>query len=521
MPLPSSAIRGWAFGLAAVCTPSFVAPAPARPALEVLVVVDQMRGDYLDRFGAGMPGGLGRLAREGVVFTDAYQDHAVTETALGHSTLLSGRPPASTGIVSNRRGVPDSSVTLIDAKGPGASPVRFQGTALYDWLRARDPGTRALSVSRKDRGAILPIGRGKADVYWYASGVFTTSTYYRTALPAWLVAWNARRGAARLAGHEWVTLRPTASYAEPDAAAYENGGRDVVFPHRLPADTAAAQRAIEVTPWIDSLTLDVALEGAHALNLGRRVGTDLLVVSLSATDAIGHRWGPDSREVHDQLLRLDGWLGAFLDSLAALVPKERTVVALTADHGVQSYPERGRGGRTSLRAIERALEARFGDRAELEEASGLLLADTAAIARGGVRVDSVATATAAAVRALPGVRAVFTPATLAAAPAGDEEARLWRRTIPRGRPWLVAASLEPGWMWSDGPGSADHGTTVREDTHVPIVFLVPGTAPQRVARRVTTEDIGPTLAALAGVQPTEPVTGRVLREATVTRSPVR
>ncbi|HEX5818045.1 MAG TPA: alkaline phosphatase family protein, partial [Gemmatimonadales bacterium] len=304
MPLTSWSRRGAALGLAAVFT--LPAPAPQPPALAVLIVVDQLRGDYLDRFGDDFHGGLGRFAREGVHYTDAHQDHAITETAPGHATTLSGRSPASTGIVGNRFGVGDSTAPLLGVKGPGASPHRFRGTTLHDWLRARDPGTRALSVSRKDRGAILPIGRAKADVYWYAEGRFTTSIWYRPALPAWLEAWNARRGAARLAGRAWTLSRPESAYPEPDAMPYENGGRDIEFPHVLPADTTVAEDAVGSSPWVDSLTLDVALEGVRALRLGQRKGTDLLVVSLSATDIVGHRYGPDSREVHDQLLRLDG-----------------------------------------------------------------------------------------------------------------------------------------------------------------------------------------------------------------------
>jgi len=495
--------------------------APARPALEVLIVVDQFRGDYLDRFGGEFRGGLARVRRDGVIFTDGHQDHAITEPAPGHATVLSGRSPAATGIVSNRRGVADSAVRLVDAIGSGASPRRFQGSTLLDWLRARDPGTRALSVSRKDRGAILPIGRGMADVYWYVAGRFTTSTWYRGSLPDWLVAWNARRGAAKLAGRAWTTLRAASSCPEPDSVPYENGGRDVAFPHRLPAETAAAERAVEITPWIDSLTLDVALDGVRAMRLGRRDGTDLLVVSLSGTDAVGHRWGPDAREVHDQLLRLDAMLGGFLDSLGALVPRDRIVVALTGDHGVQSYPEHGKGGRASITAMLRDLRARVGSGIDIAEASGAVLADTAALRSRGLDPDSLSASMAAQVARTRGVAAVFTPRTLASAPASDEQARLWRKTIPRAQPWLVAASLEPGWIWSDGPGSADHGTTAYDDTHVPIAFLVPGAAPDRVTRRVTTEDVGPTLAALAGVQPTEPVTGQVLREVTTTRSAAR
>lgn len=516
MSLLPIARRGAALGLAAVVT---LPPAPPRPPqLEVLVVIDQFRGDYFDRYGPALKGGLARFAREGIVFTDAHQDHAITETAPGHSTTLSGRSSASTGILANRLGVSDSAAPLLGVKGPGASPHRFRGTTLYDWLRARDPGTRVLSVSKKDRGAILPVGRAKADVYWYESGRFTTSTWYRTALPAWLDAWNARRGAAKFAGRTWTLSRPETEYPEPDSMPYENGGRSFTFPHRFPEDTVAAQGAVGSSPWADSLTLDVALEGVRALQLGRRGGTDLLVVALSSTDAVGHRYGPDSRELRDHLLRLDGWLGTFLDSLGALVPAERTVFALTADHGVQPFPERGTGGRASLTALLRdtrqTLRQRHGAEFGVEDESGLVLADTMALRKKGVSPDSLAQLMARSAERLPGVRQVFTRASLAAAASSDEEARLWRRAIPGTQPWLIAVSLQPDWQWSDGPGGTTHGTTNRNDTHVALAVLRPGVAPARVTRRVTTEDIGPTFAALAGVRPSEPVTGQVLQEVT-------
>ncbi|HEX5632099.1 MAG TPA: alkaline phosphatase family protein, partial [Gemmatimonadales bacterium] len=426
-------------------------------------------------------------------------------------------PPASTGILFNTHGVGDSSTRLLGTRSAGASPHRFRGTALYDWLRARDSATRVLSVSQKDRGAILPVGRARGDVYWFHRGRFTTSTWYRDTLPAWLESWNARDGAGRLAGRSWTLLRGPGAYTGPDSAPYENGGSDIAFPHRFPLDSLAARLRADTTPFIDSLTLDVALEGVHALGLGRRASPDLLVLSLSGTDKVGHAYGPDSRELQDQVLRLDAYLGRFLDSLATLVPPGRTIFALTSDHGVQPFPQvRGTGGFVWFgplaRQLERELDARFGVPFRFEFDLGLLIADLPALRARGVDTDSLAEALARRVAGEQGVARVFTPKRLAAARAGDEDARLWRRTLPADQPWLLAMTAEPGWIWSSSGRRADHGTTLRPDTHVPVIFMGPGIAPRRVARRVTTEDVGPTLAALAGVRPTEPVTGKVLPE---------
>src|SRR5439155_1406482 len=200
-------------------------PAP-RPRLVVVITVDQLRPDYLDRYRSQLTGGLALLLKEGAVFTEAYQDHAVTETAPGHSTILSGRWPAHTGIVRNTAGVQDSTAPLVGVTGLGASPARFRGTALFDWLKAAEPGARALSVSGKDRGAILPLGRAKEQVYWYAGGYFTTSRYYADSLPEWVRVFNGRRIPFKAAGANWNLLLPARAYPEPDSEPYENSGKD-------------------------------------------------------------------------------------------------------------------------------------------------------------------------------------------------------------------------------------------------------------------------------------------------------
>ena len=218
-------------GAAQQATGSSVA---ARPTLVVFITIDQMRADYFERFKSQLTGGLKRLHDEGAFFTQGYQDHAITETAPGHASTMSGRFPVHTGIMMNSQGVNTSSAPLINAPEQGASPFRFQGTTLTDWLRAADPRTRFLSVSRKDRGAILPIGRSKGDVYWWSgNGTFTTSSYYADALPSWVNAFNARRMAQSYAGKTWNLLLPPSAYPEPDSVSLESLGIDYVFPHEM------------------------------------------------------------------------------------------------------------------------------------------------------------------------------------------------------------------------------------------------------------------------------------------------
>ncbi len=493
-----------ALALALPSQKSIAPPETPNIALVVVLTVDQLRPDYLARYGPQFRGGLRALLDRGILYDRARQNHAITETAPGHATLLSGREPASTGIMNNELGVGDSTATLLAGDPqPGASPRRFRGSALYDWLLAADPGTRLLSVSRKDRGAILPVGRARAPVFWWAHGRFTTSRYYADTLPSWVRAFDARQPAARLAGATWDLLLPPEAYPEPDAVAYEHGGHDVTFPHRLPGRSRIADE-IQDYPWMDSLTLAFALEGTRALGLGRRSGADLLLVSLSTTDDVGHAYGPDSREIHDQILRLDRWLGWFFDSLAATVPSSRTLVVLSADHGVQSFPQRVGAGRVWLGDLERA-GWRFG--------SGLLSADTLALAAKGQRVDQVAESLAGQASSRRGIARVYTPATLAAAPSSDTLAMLWHNSIPPGQGWLIAAAIQPGFVWSrPAQRSAEHGSTAPMDLTVPLVMVGPGIAHGLVHRPVRTVDIAPTLAALLRVRPDERLDGEVLPE---------
>jgi hypothetical protein len=460
-----------------------------RPTLVVLVTVDQMRGDYLDRFGPQLTGGLARLARGGAWYTNAHHDHAITETAPGHATLLSGRFPRSTGIMMNSLGVLDTLAPLVAGQGPGASPTRFAGTTLVDWLRAADPRSRVLSVSMKDRGAILPVGRSKAEVYWYSpDGRFTTSRYYRDSLPPWVVAFNARHLPQRYADAVWSPLLADSAYREPDSVAAEGGGNGVgvVFPHILPADSLATASVVRATPFMDNLEVAFALRGIDALSLGRGPQTDLLALSLSATDLIGHRYGPDSREIHDQIVRLDRVLGTFMDSLYRLRDSSRVLIVLTGDHGVGTMPElapatmRPVPTHVSLRDLRLRLDtaliaAKVDPQAiVLEE---FVVADRAAFRRAGVSADSVLAALATAIRAVPGVARVDDFGQLLADTLRDPIARRWAHQFPPSANIELVVTLTPLSLW--GNAIASHGSPYDFDSHVPLIFYGAGVRPGR------------------------------------------
>ena len=497
-------------------------PAP-KPRLVVVITVDQLRPDYLDRYRPQLRSGLAMLLKQGAVFTEAYHDHAITETAPGHATILSGRWPAHTGIIRNSVGVQDSATPLIGVTGIGASPARFRGTELFDWLKAAEPTARALSVSGKDRGAILPIGRAKEQVYWYVGGVFTTSRYYADSLPLWVRAFNGERVPFRAAGTQWTLLLPERDYPEPDSVPYENQGRAFVFPHRLPSDSGQAALAFLATPTMDSLTLAFALEGTRALRLGVRGTTDLLAVSLSTTDYIGHAYGPDSREIHDQVLRLDRYLGRFFEQLFVRYGGSNVLIVLTADHGVTPFTERSRAlGRSGavrvtpdsvIQSVNAALDARAGGADWLVFESGMLMVPgRAALAAHGVNVDSVVADAATRLRRLTGVARVDRPADLAADSA-DPTVRRWRHQVPPDAGVELVVTLMPYSIWGIANlPIAMHGQPSDLDAHVPLIFWGAGVRRGVYETRVRTVDIAPTLARLLDLTPAEPLDGRPLTE---------
>lgn len=493
-------------------------PQPAKPSLVVLIAVDQFKAEYLDQFGPQLTGGLARLAKGGARFTNAHHDHAITETAPGHATLLSGRFPRSTGIMLNREGVEDNGYPLVlGGYGPGASPRRFKGTTLADWMKAADKNTKTLSVSMKDRAAILPIGTSKSDVYWYAiDGRFLTSTYYRKDIPKWLQQFNERNLIFGYAGKTWDLLRPAADYPEPDSVPLEMAGKNFMFPHKISDDPIEAGSEIRITPFMDEVTVALALHGLEAMQLGKGASTDLLSFSLSATDVIGHNYGPDSREMHDQVLRLDRTLGVFLDSLYKLRDSSRVTLVLTADHGVGSIPElRTDITPTPVRAnlyplmpaVRAKLKALKVDTTAVELDQQIVLVNRAAFKKSA-DLDSVVEAFARAARSQPGIARVDRWSRILADSATDDIARRWAHQFPAQSNVEVVVTLTPYSTW--GGNIASHGSPRDYDSHVPIIFFGAGVTPGIRDQKVRTVDIAPTLAELLGIKPLERLDGTVL-----------
>ncbi len=280
---------------------------------------------------------------------------------------------------------------------------------------------------------------------------------------------------------------------------------------------------------MDSLTLLFALDGFEALRLGRK-GTDILAVSLSTTDAVGHAFGPDSREIHDQVLRLDHYLAWFLKRLTDRVGRDNIVVVLTADHGVTSFPERTRaktGGAayrvlldTLVTAVNRDLDRIAGvgapPREWLEFDTGMLfLRDNGRFASIGVRTDSVLDALAARIARVQGVARLIRPADLSRADtASDPVARRWLHQLPSDAGVVLTMTLQAGSVWGiPNLPIAMHGQPSEDDSHVPIILWGRGVRRGSYPGRMNTVDIAPTLSVLLGVSPLSLVDGHARIEA--------
>lgn len=499
----------------------------AKPALVVFITIDQMRADYFDRFGPQFSGGLKRLREGGAFFKNGFQDHGITETAPGHAATMSGRFPVHTGIVMNSQGVNGVPNAQVIGGRPteSASPARFKGTVLTDWMRAANASTRWLSVSRKDRGAILPLGKNTGNVFWYNNaGEFTSSKYYMDTLPAWVQAFNARKIPQSFAGKLWTLLKDPSAYPEPDTVGVEASaaGLDNTFPHPFSNDPGRAAAGLANYPMMDEVTIRFALAGVRALQLGADPNrTDMLAVSLSTTDAVGHRWGPDSRELHDQILRLDQYLGAFLDSLEAIRGAGKLLVALTADHGVSPFPTlrstiypNGDAKRVSLDQPWRAFLNRLADQGIDTNAVAIdegLVAVVKPDAFGGMaKAEALLGDLAKDFMRIQGVQRVDFMKDLARADTvKDVVARRWLHMFAPNSNVRLVATLTPYSYWLP-VAFATHGSPHDPDANVPVLFWGAGVAPGQHTDIVRVVDMAPTLAAILGVKPAETLDGHVL-----------
>ena len=551
-PRCGGAIAFFAALLSALCPAMLPAQAPtwqAPPKLVVGIVVDQMRTDYLyrywDNFGEG---GFRRMVREGAFLRDAHFDYAPTYTAPGHASIYTGTTPAFHGIVGNdlfyrklgrdRYCAEDTTMQSVGMAGAVGqrSPVNLLATTLADELERRtERRSRTIGISLKDRSAIFPIGRTGDAAYWFGGGpdgAFVTSTWYTKVLPEWLQRFNADRPAVRYLQNTWDLLLPKERYHEvlPDDNPYEiplTGASTATLPLDLKAlyTSSGTTGIITYTPWGNTLTTDVALAALEGEGLGTDAITDLLAVSYSSPDILGHRVGPRALELEDMYVRLDREIERLLKALDERVGKDRYVVFLTADHGGVDVPAylkdlRGSAGYVDQGALrvdlEQHLQKRFGAGPWV---SGILneqiyLNDTLITARK-LDVATVQRAAAGHLVHHPDIAHAYTAADLLWNNYTSGPAQALQRGFMVQRSGDVAFVMRPGHfeLYGNAIGKGTtHGSPWNYDTHVPILFFGQGVAQGEVLRHISITDIAPTIAMLVGMTMPDASSGEVVPE---------
>ncbi len=517
-----------------------------KPKLGVLIVVDQMRGDYPGRFGSYLTGGLHRLLTEGAVFDSASHEHANTETAVGHATLSTGCFPSHHGIVGNdfydrahdqivysvddtlTRIVRTTVANLKRSDSLGASPHYLMKPSIGNWLKSEKTG-RVFSVSLKDRAAILMAGQvinsgnRPHGVYWwdFETGDFVTSTAYTDKLPSWVdnfnrgpnknvwqdSVWNRLLDNSKLSLYESIGL---------DSVVLENDGVHVTFPHYFNIERKGSGHfdAVYRTPLADQLLVQFAREMVRREKIGAGETTDLLMLSCSAADAVGHAYGPRSQEIFDYYLRLDRYLDTLLCELDTLVGRDNYVVALSSDHGVLDLPppEHRIDKKEFATALRRGTvdlsPEKFDDSAIMLLGSDIMFRRT--------RMDELATLqlskfAAKVVRSLPYVQNAFDSASISQISTSDDQitsevVNNWYN--PR-MPDIMVVLKESKYLTSSKTGTS-HGSPWWYDRHVPVVFWGHGIKAQHFGERVRTVDVAPTMADLLGIKCPDSLDGHSL-----------
>ncbi len=513
---------------------------PLRPRLVLVLSIDQMRVDYLSRFASLYRGGLKRLTERGAVFNNARYRHASTETGPGHSVLLSGRHPSHSGIVANDWWDPylKKLINVVDdpfhpplgGEGRSASPVNALSFTVGDVLKLGNVHSRVVGVSLKDRSAILMAGRRADAAYWYetAGGNFITSTYYAREAPPWLTRWNRLRLPDTYAGKKWTRLLADEDvyekYAGPDAIEGEWDRKDTVFPHAIRGKPPERLYYDDFrrTPFADEVTLSVALEAMNAHQLGQDEHTDIFAVGFSATDVIGHTYGPESQEIMDQLLRLDSVLEKLFQAIDDSVGLANTLVVLSADHGslplVENLRRQGIEARRASpdilkNAVQGALDRRFPGVQGLMAyfATDIYFDDEVIMSN---RLDR-ATVERTAIEALMStglVEKVYTHSDLMTTDSADPQVRLFQNAFFQPRSPHLNVLVKKYVYLNSQVGGTGHGTAHDYDRHIPIIFMGEKIKSGIYQAECGPEDIAPTLAHLLGLTYPREYDSRLLLE---------
>jgi predicted AlkP superfamily pyrophosphatase or phosphodiesterase len=530
MPMPAH-IRRSALGVVLLCPLCFslMAAAP-KPKLVVAIMIDQFRYDYLTRFRNDYHGGLDRLLTQGADFTNAFYTQVPTVTAVGHGIFMSGAMPAVSGIVGNAwydrdAGVVVTSVCDWDEKTIGgrqaekgsrctdsdpASPRRLLVSTVGDELRNANSESKVIGISIKARGAILPSGHRAAGAFWFddETGNFVSSSFYMKQLPAWASSFNDRKLPAQYVDRKWDGF--------PKWNFHAAAGSQTPY-QKLPA-----------SPWGNELIEQFAEAAINGEALGQRGVTDLLTVSFSSNDYVGHAVGPDAPEVRDMAIRTDELLDKLFHLIDQKLGLKNAIIVLSADHGVAATPERDTadkmpGGYIAAHvedAVETALNRRFGKADWLIPGGGetTLYFNREAIVKTttsdgkAVLESEIYREAKQALLAVPQlhVARVYTREQLEDGIAADFIAEAEVNGYFLRRSGDLALVFEPNYM--PGTGGTTHFSPYAYDRHVPILFMGPGIKPGRYNATVQPNDIAATLATMLDIQTPSGSSGRVLIE---------
>jgi predicted AlkP superfamily pyrophosphatase or phosphodiesterase len=514
-----------------------------RPRLVVVIVVDQLRPDYLQRFRTHFRNsGFNLLLRRGASFSEARHLHAATLTCPGHATVLTGSHADMNGIISNvwydeatDRSVncaADTSVTLIGAETEGRSPRNLIGSTVGDELKLATSGRgKVVTIAGKDRSAIMLGGHRADGVYWMEDTLFVSSTYYMKELPGWARQFNASGVVTAYAGKSWDRLLPRAAYSAlgPDDADGEEGdiNSSRTFPHRLGESYSEKfVSAFEASPYQNEGIADFAMQAVAEEQLGLDEIPDLLALGFSANDLIGHVYGPDSHEVMDVTVRTDRLLQRFFGFLDRRVGLQNVIIVLTADHGVAPLPERvnrlnSEAEATRLdpailvTAAETALRSRFGDLAGgswiARLAQPWVYLNVRRLEQRGHSVQEAERVAQAAIKRIPEVSLALT-ATQLRQPRNDAVPSAAAFSFYPARSGNIFYELNPYVVPGSARAGTTHGSPWSYDAHIPLLWFGAGIAQGKRYGAASSVDIAPTLSALLGVPKPSGSKGRVLTE---------
>lgn len=518
------------------------------PKLVVGIVVDQMCYEYLYRYyDKFCENGFKKIMEQGTNCRNTHYNYVPTFTGPGHASIYTGTTPDNHGIVGNdwferESGKTANCVDDMSVKGVGTasvdgqcSPKNLKTHTVSDQLKMTYPSSKVISVSIKDRGAILPGGHLSDGSYWYdySSGKFITSTFFKQELPKWVSDFNSQGKVEKYLDQTWNTLLDIKAYGEsgPDESPYEvplPGRSTATFPYDLKAMCKGIPNysLFTATPFANTYLTDFALNALQSEALGKDGQTDMLCISYSTPDIAGHSFGPYSVELEDIYIRLDLELGRLIKQLEEQVGKDQFVLFLTADHAVVPVPQylidkKLPGGYVFLNekvlALDQKVRIKYGHDLILEEDNLNIYLDHKRIDSLGLSRSSVARFVADEVIKWENVKRVFTAEDLQMAGTDDE----WRDMVRRGyhhrESGDVLFILEPGYL----PKTADselarkgtsHGSAFNYDTHVPLLWYGKAVPDQDIHRRIDITDVAATLVQILYLQRNGAMTGEPILE---------